>query len=380
MQPLRSRAVSNRSSIPALRSRNARSQRNGSNRILTIAAGAAAPLAGAALFVQLRARRAEAENPPVGRFIRVDGVRLHYVERGEGQPLVLLHGNGALVQDFATSGLVELAARQYRVITFDRPGYGYSSRPRSLIWTPEAQAALFRKAFERLRIERPIVLGHSWGTQVAVALGLDHPNSVKSLVLLSGYYYPTVRADVALLSPPAVPGIGDLMRLTVSPLIGRLIWPLLMGKLFGPNPVPEHFEQFPKWMVLRPGQIRAAAAEAALMIPAAARLSRRYRELRVPAVVLAGEGDLVATTERQSVRLHRDLPGSKLRVLPGVGHMVHHIDPESVLIAIDDAARMAMGPDDDRSGDQLQPDDSRQDQPDAGEPQRRGRLAEKVEA
>jgi pimeloyl-ACP methyl ester carboxylesterase len=156
--------------------------------------GAVAALAGAAAYVQKRAHEAEVDNPPKGRFVEVDEVRLHYTEQGSGEPLVLLHGNGATVEDFATSGLVDMAAQRYRVITFDRPGYGYSERPRSMIWTPEAQAALFAAAFRQLGIERPIVLGHSWGTQVAVALGLDWAQSVRSLVLLSGYYYPSVRS------------------------------------------------------------------------------------------------------------------------------------------------------------------------------------------
>lgn len=70
-------------------------------------------------------------------------MRLHYVERGHGEPLVLLHGNGSMIQDFETSGLIEAAARTYRVIVFDRPGYGHSERPRSTVWTAEAQSNLF---------------------------------------------------------------------------------------------------------------------------------------------------------------------------------------------------------------------------------------------
>ena len=302
------------------------------------AAAAATALGATALYVQARTRRAEAENPPLGGFVEVDGVRLHYIERGTGPPLVLLHGNGALYQEMALSGLVDLAARHYRVIVFDRPGYGYSERPRWRSWTPEAQARLFRHAFDVLGIERPVVLGHSWGALVAVALGLDHPLAVKSLVLLSGYYYPSLRADVPIAAQPAIPVIGDAMRFTVSPLTARLMWRGILRKLFGPNSVPDRFEEFPVWMALRPGQMRAAAQEAAMMIPAAARLSRRYRNLRVPASIMAGEGDRMVTTGRQSARLHRDLPASTLRVVPDVGHMIHHIVPRRVLAAIHEAA------------------------------------------
>ena len=118
-------------------------------------------------------------------------MRLHYVERGTGQPVVLLHGNGGMIQDFESSGLIEQAAKSYRVIAFDRPGYGHSSRPRDVVWAPDKQADLVHRALDQLGAEPAIVLGHSWGASVAIALALRHAASVKALVLASGYYYPT---------------------------------------------------------------------------------------------------------------------------------------------------------------------------------------------
>jgi hypothetical protein len=76
------------------------------------------------------------------RWGRRKPVRLHYIERGQGEPLVLLHGNGSMIQDFSSSGLLDKAARKYRVIVFDRPGFGYSRSPRLTVWTPNAQADL----------------------------------------------------------------------------------------------------------------------------------------------------------------------------------------------------------------------------------------------
>lgn len=305
-----------------------------------IAAGAA--LAAAALLVRQRAKKAEHDNPPAGHFMYVDGVRLHYIERGQGQPLVLLHGDGSMIQDFEISGLIDLAADKYRVIVFDRPGYGYSRRPRDRMWGPQAQAALLHHALQLLDVENPIVLGHSWGTMIALSLALDYPDYVKSLVLLSGYYYPTARIDVPLLSPPAIPVIGDLMRYTVSPLIGRMIWPLLKRRIFNPAPVTERFSsEFPIWMALRPLPLRASAAETAMLIPSAFLLSRRYHELRVPAVILAGDGDTYVNTRVHSEHLHHDLPHSEYRTVPDAGHMVHHLAPRQVMAAIDRAAQAA---------------------------------------
>jgi pimeloyl-ACP methyl ester carboxylesterase len=195
-------------------------------------------LAVAAVVNRYLAKKAERDNPPIGRFIEVDGVKLHYVDRGSGDPVVLLHGNGSMIQDFESSGLIGMASRKYRVIAFDRPGFGYSARPRGTIWTPEKQADLIHHALMQIGISRATVLGHSWGASVAVALALKHPELVAGVVLASGYYYPTVRGDFFLLSGPAVPVVGDVLSHTVAPLLSRLLWPTTIGTMFAPAPVP----------------------------------------------------------------------------------------------------------------------------------------------
>jgi pimeloyl-ACP methyl ester carboxylesterase len=305
---------------------------------------AAAALAATAVFNVYEARRVARRNPPQGRFIDVDGVRLHYLEKGEGPPVVLLHGNVVTAEDFAYSGLLDLTAERHRVIAFDRPGMGYSDRPNGRLWTPGVQADLLRRAFDRLGIERAVVLGHSLGAMVAAAFALDHPDAVRGLVLLSGYFYPTARADVALASPPAIPVLGDVLRYTVSPIFGRALLPAVIKGMFTPREVPADFaEHFPPGMSVRPSQIRASAQDAAAMIPAAAAMRHRYRELSMPLVIMAGRDDKVADVGRQSVRLHEEIPHSSIRLVPNVGHMVHYAVPEEVVAAIETVSGRAGG-------------------------------------
>ena len=299
-----------------------------------VVTGVVVALAASAILNRVLAKRAERRNPPTGRFITVDGVRLHYLERGTGSPLVLLHGNGSMIQDFESSGLIDLAAKSYRVIAFDRPGFGYSDRPRSTVWTPEAQAHLINAALRQMGVAQPLVLGHSWGTLIAVALALKYPHTIRALILASGYYYPTVRADVLVLSPPAMPLIGDVLSHTISPLLGRLLWPLFLRKIFGPRPVPKKFAGFPEEMAMRPSQIRASAAETALMIPAAFGFRETYGHLKMPVVIVAGTEDRVVEAQ-QSAGLHRDIAHSTLRCIPNTGHMVHQTATAEVMSAID---------------------------------------------
>lgn len=305
----------------------------------TAACGTAAALAASALINHLLAKKAERENPPIGRFIDVNGVRLHYIERGSGEPLVLLHGNGSMAQDFLSSGLVDMAARSHRVIVIDRPGFGHSERPRRTIWSAEAQADLISDALAQLGVRRGLVMGHSWGCCVAVELGLRHPEMVSGLVLASGYYFPTARRDVPVMSVPALPIVGDLVRHTVSPLLSRVLWPAIIRKLFAPAPVPRKFRGFPKEMAFRPSQIRASAAESALMIPHAFAARASYSDLKMPVTIVAGEDDRLIDTEKQSARLHDAVPGSTFHRVSGAGHMVHQTAPGRIMAAIDEARR-----------------------------------------
>jgi pimeloyl-ACP methyl ester carboxylesterase len=303
------------------------------------AAATVGTLAMSALINRHLAKNAENNNPPAGQFLEVNGVRLHYVERGSGAPLVLLHGTGSMIQDFESSDLIDLAAKSYRVIVFDRPGFGHSDRPRNIVWTPAAQAELINSALHRLGVSHAIVLGHSSGASVAVALALKNPNLVQGLVLASGYYYPTLRADVVAFSAPAVSLVSDVLSHTVSPLISRVMWPLLMAKIFGPRSVPKKFEAFPKEMAFRPSQIRASAAESALMIPDAFEFKEQYAQLKMPVIIIAGEKDRLIDTDEQSRRLHGEVAQSRFRPVPGNGHMVHQTATISVMSAIDEVSR-----------------------------------------
>jgi pimeloyl-ACP methyl ester carboxylesterase len=301
------------------------------------AAGAAAM--GAAAFNAIRARRAEDSNPPIGSFVEADGVRLHYLERGTGPLIVLLHGNGTMIEDWLASGVFEALARTNRVIAFDRPGFGHSERPRSTVWTPAAQARLIAAALAAMGEGAATIVGHSFGTMVAAELCLGHPERVSALVLVGGYYYPSVRADAALAAPAAIPVVGDAMRYTVSPLVAAAMKRSMEAQIFAPAPVSAGWKaQFPFEMTLRPSQIRAASAEAALTVAGAASLAPRLGALTVPVTLVAGKGDKVVSTGDQSVRLAGTLAGSELRLVEGAGHMVHHSATGEVVRAILEAS------------------------------------------
>jgi pimeloyl-ACP methyl ester carboxylesterase len=298
----------------------------------------AVSLVASAIFNQGADQRAERRNPRRGCMIVVDGVKLHFLDTGGSQPAILLiHGNAVTSADMEISGLIDELKGCHRVIAFDRPGYGYSQRPRDTSWTPEAQADLFVKALAQCGIDSVTVFGHSWGALVAVACALRHPQLVKGIVVASGYYFTTVRADIVLASIATTPLISDFMRMTIAPLIGRLTAPVAFAKMFAPLPVPRRFrDQFPASLSFRPIQMRASSEEGRMMAPAASRLSAQYGSIRAPMTIIAGEADKIVDFERHSKALHDATPGSRLRLFRGVGHMVHYAATSEIASAIDE--------------------------------------------
>jgi pimeloyl-ACP methyl ester carboxylesterase len=176
---------------------------------------------------------------------------------------------------------------------------------------------------------------------VALALALNHPHTASGLLLLSGYYYGTIRPDIVPASLPAVPVAGDLMAMTISPVAALLTGPVALKASFAPAPISDKMADFPVGLTLRPSQIRASAAEGALMVPAALLLSPRYHELALPVIIMAGDGDLVTFAGKHAERLARDIQGADLRLVRGQGHFLHYAVPEQVTAAIADLAQLA---------------------------------------
>ena len=270
-----------------------------------------------------------------GQYITVDGTRLHYVDHGKGTPVILLHGNGSMVGDFISSGIVEHLGRGYRVVAFDRPGFGYSERPSTRKWCAVEQAKLFLRAWQFLDIERPVVVGHSWGSLVALAAALETENRIKGLVLLSGYYYPTPMAGLTSRTSQSLSVLPGMLREALMPIAWRLAAPGAVERIFAPCAVPERFRKFYSLPdALRPSQMRTVREEAAMLPEMTQRLSALYKGLDVPVRLLAGSDDGIVDTDAHSVRLQRELAQSTLKVIPRCGHMVHHAAPNEVARAI----------------------------------------------
>ena len=201
-----------------------------------------------------------------------------------------------MLQELVLSPLVDRATQTYRVLIFDRPGYGLS--PRGKACTPAEQAELIDAALRKLNVMSATVLGHSWGALVAAELALRPHSLVRRLVMVAGQYFPS-RPDAVFAAMPAIPFLGTIFRHTLQPILGQLFWKKILSKRFAPMPVPSYFRMFPKSAALRPEQLKTAAVESALLIHGTKALKHHYRTIQVPTVIIAGRNDEVVSFGKQ---------------------------------------------------------------------------------
>jgi pimeloyl-ACP methyl ester carboxylesterase len=306
---------------------------------LALAVTLALVLALGALATWLIARHVEARFPPTGRFVEVRGGRLHVIEAGaagRAPDIVLLHGASSNAADMMRA-LGERLAQTHRIIALDRAGHGWSDRlggPEMA--QPARQAAAVADALRSLGVERAIVVAHSWAGAVAPHLALDHRDVTGGLVLLSPVTHPWPGGTISWYYGPATSRVGRLFTRTVTTPAGALLMPAVTSAVFAPQPVPQDYLEAARIpLVLRPSAFEANAQDVAGLYDAVTAQNGRYREIRLPATVIAGDADGIVYTDIHSRSFAREVPGTKLIILPGMGHMPHYAAQDVIVAEIE---------------------------------------------
>jgi pimeloyl-ACP methyl ester carboxylesterase len=294
-------------------------------------------------FAAYTARQVESADPPRGRFLDLDGCRIHYVDEGAGPPLFLIHGLGGQLGNF-TYALVGRLAKEFRVIAVDRPGSGYSTRPAGADPRLRPQGELMAKAIGALKLDRPLVVGHSMGGAIALALGLDHPECASGLALIAPI------TQVVETVPAAFRGFdirSPLMRRivawTLATPIGMMNADRVLGLVFGPEKVPPDFLTLGGGALgLRPQSFYATSTDMEAVNDGFAEMIRRYPTLTVPAGILFGKSDQILDYRIHGLKTKDQIPKLDLELMEG-GHMLPVTQPDAVADFIRRMARAAAG-------------------------------------
>lgn len=275
------------------------------------------------------ARKAEAAIPPAGRFTPVTGGRVHWVEAGQGPPIVMIHGLGGNLHNF-TYALSGPLSQDFRVIALDRPGCGYSRREGDEQARIPEQARMIAEFLRTEGIEKPLIVGHSLGGAVALALAVDHPDRVGGLALIS----PLVDAPKA--APSAFSGL-DVRNALLRRLIAHTIAVPMsirngartLAVVFGPDAPPADFRtRGGGLLALRPKAFYATSTDFTASTRDMADMVPRYAGIACPVGMLYGTKDRILDAREQIGALQAVLPGFELETLDGRGHMPPIVEPQ----------------------------------------------------
>ncbi|XQM28956.1 alpha/beta fold hydrolase [Burkholderia gladioli] len=295
-------------------------------------------------FTQFTAYQVRRRFPPEGKFVDIDGDRLHYVHYGSGPPIVMVHGLCGQLRNFAYLELPRLA-QSHRVIVVDRAGSGRSTRGPGSQANVYAQARTIARFIATLGLEKPLLVGHSLGGAIALAVGLDHPDSVSRIALIA----PLTHTETE--PPAAFKGLAlrwPLLRRFASLTMGIPVMILQSRKaidaIFAPEPVPRDFPiKGGGLMGLRPEAFYAASSDLVAAPEDLPEMERRYPTLGVPVSAWYGRQDAILSYRKHGEALKQKLPGIELTLVEG-GHMLPVTQPVQTTDWIREVAAQAAEP------------------------------------
>jgi pimeloyl-ACP methyl ester carboxylesterase len=251
-------------------------------------------------------------------FLELNGTRHHYVSKGEGPPVVLLHGLGGSLHTWY--GVIENLALHHHVVAVDLRGHGRSGGQGGGYsiqgWAADVEALL-----GALELPAVTLVGHSLGSLVAQHLAANRPEAVDALVLLGG---------ISFFEPPMKDAYEQRAKLVEADGLDALVDDWLPGAL-----APRTAARLPQLAgLLREVFLRndpdsyAAACRAMAKAPGIAR-----DRIGQPTLLLVGDHDR-STPIAMTEELHRDIPVSQVRVIAGAAHWAALEQPDAIAAAI----------------------------------------------
>jgi len=244
--------------------------------------------------------------PGPGKLIDIDGVRLHYVEDGRGEAVVLIHGLGG--HTFSFRHTLPALAKRFRVVAVDLKGFGFSERPKGGDYSITAQARLMLRLMDELGIEHATVVGHSLGGEVAMRVAAAAPERVDALVLAA-----SVSGERVWTLPPT-----PLFKPFLA-ILGRLFGRRLFRRMFYD---PRNATEEAREAYATPTRVRGYG-DALYELAKDARQDRRvdYGSIRAPVLILWAERERILPRLVLS-RLKRLFQRAQLVTIDKAGHLL----------------------------------------------------------
>jgi len=260
-------------------------------------------------------------------FIEVDGVRIHYQEKGAGTPLVLLHGFTS--STYSWKDVFDPLSKTYRVIAVDLKGFGFSGKPDG-DYTRRGQALLVVSLLNHLKIEKAWIVGSSMGGEVALNLALANPDRVAGLILIDSGGVEV--AGGASLAPGYVrtPVLGRVLS-ALALTSDRLVREGLEKSFYDDAKVtPERVKYYYRPLQTRGGQLAALRARTQVgQYP----VEQDLGKINAKTLIIWGADDAVIPLAAGQ-KMNSLIKNSKLVVIEKCGHLPQEETPEPVLAEV----------------------------------------------
>ena len=268
--------------------------------------------------------RASVPHADYSHFADIDGVRLHYQDKGTGQALVLMHGLSS--STYTWKDVFEPLSKSFRVIAVDLKGHGFSAKPDG-DYTRRAQGVLVTHLLDHLQIDKAWFAGNSMGGEIALNIALQNPQRVQGLVLIdsAGVNVP----GNASLTPAytKIPVIGRIL-VALAMTSDKLVRQSLTTSLYDDSKVTdERVAAYYRPLRTRGGQLAAVRARAQFqLLP----IEQDLGKVSAPALIIWGAEDPLFPTAAGR-KLNSLIRNSKLVILEKCGHEPQEELPEIVI-------------------------------------------------
>lgn len=167
------------------------------------------------------------EYPFASHFTPVEAGRLHYIDEGDGPPIVLLHGNPTW--SFLYRHLIRRLSNHYRCVAPDYVGFGLSDKPLDWSYAPQAHVAHVETLIRRLDLRDITLVVHDWGGPIGLSYALRHPDNVRRLVLTNTWLWPLHQDGRMVLFSRLMGGSIGRILIDRYNAFARFIVPLVFG-------------------------------------------------------------------------------------------------------------------------------------------------------
>ena len=292
----------------------------------------------------------ERKYPPRGDFVDVEKAKIHFLTRkkisdtknSKNAPVILIHGSSGSSADMELA-FFDIFPDDIDLYAFDRPGIGWSKTKLSPLEmsNPMKQAEAIHMAVKKLKLDKPIIVGHSWGGAVAIAYAKQFGDEVSGVVSLAGVAYPWKGPHGWYDNLLTTPVINHIFTRLFLNKIGQLYVPLSINSIFEPELARSDYREGAQAeIILRPSTIINNSYYSYYLRRHLKTMSKKYNDINTPFLIVAGNRDYIVHSKSQSERLHNEVAGSEYMLFKDTGHMPHHTQTQ---ILADKIGRMSKG-------------------------------------